>query len=198
MKRIFSFVCTLAVMLVVICSSAFAQSFPTDKGSKMILGGFAFSNAGGDLYEVDGDRMTSIQVNPSVSYFVIPGLALGGKFLLQYASQGKASMTTWGIGPQVMYFVGGNQPKSTVKGTTYPYLGAAFFYTRSTFKDEDGKDTISGTMISLGGGMLHMLSKTVGLFGEAGYQIDNMKPEDGDSASGNKFNIVAGFTFFLY
>jgi len=36
------------------------------------------------------------------------------------------------------------------------------------------------------------------LFGEADYQIDSMKPEVGDSVSGNKFNIVGGLLVFLY
>ena len=53
-------------------------------------------------------------------------------------------------------------------------------------------------MFRFGGGILHMLSESVGLFGEAAYSIDNMKPEDEDSESGNQFNIIAGLAFFLY
>jgi len=43
-----------------------------------------------------------------------------------------------------------------------------------------------------------MLSNTVGLTVEAGYEKDIMKPEEGDSESGDKFNIVAGIVAFLY
>ena len=186
-------------MLIVACGSAFAQSFPTDKGSKIVAGEFAFSSAGGDLYEnSDGDRLTTIELDPFISYFLTPGLALGGNFLLERMSQGDWSLTTWGIGPRLIYFIGGSQPISTVKGKTYPFLDAAFLYIKNTFKYDSDESSSLGTMIRFGGGILHMLSDSVGLFGEAVYSIDSIKPEDGDSESGNQFNIAAGFTFFLY
>jgi hypothetical protein len=202
--KILSFVGILALALVFLCGSALAQSFPTDKDSKIVSGSFAFSSMGGDLYESgeDGDRMTSIQFYPSVSYFVTPGFALGGKLILERLSQGDDGFTTWGIGPQLLYFIGGNQPKVTVKGATYPYFGAAFLYTSSTVKmellGETEESTTSGTIISFGGGICNMLSNTVGLTVEASYEIDNMKPEEGDSQSGNKFNILAGIVAFLW
>lgn len=200
MNRIFSYLYIPIVTVVVVSSSAVAQSFPTDKGSKIVSGGFTFSTAGGDLYESeDGDRQVLIQFNPSVDYFVIPGLALGGKFLLEYFLDGEYSLDTWGIGPRIVFFLGGNQPRSTIKGTTYPYLSASFFYTHSTFSfGEVAEVTSSGHTIGIGGGVLYMLSNAVGLFGEADYQVESMNPERGDSVGGNKFNIIAGFSVFLY
>lgn len=197
-SKIISCVCAVTFTLVVVCGSSFAGSFPTDKGSAMVAGGFVFSSAGGNLYEEDGDRSTLIQFNPAINYFVTPGFAVGGKLLFARMSLGDESSTIWGIGPAVMYFFGGNAPKPTVKGTTYPYLGASFAYIHSTEDYGDEDFSLSGTTIAFGGGIVHMLSKTVGLFGELNYQIDNLKPEEGDSESGDKFNIGAGFTFFLY
>lgn len=200
MNKIFSYVWLLTIMVIVIGSSVAAQNFPTDKGSKIVSGGFTFSSAGGDLYEsADGDRQVLLQFSPSVSYFVIPGVALGGEFLLEYSFYGDYSDNTWGIGPHILYFLGGDRPKPTVRGTTYPYMGAGFFYSHSMFKyGEIVEVTSSGHMISLEGGILHMLSNAVGLFGEADYQMESMNPEGGDSVNGDKFNIAAGFTVFLY
>jgi hypothetical protein len=205
-RKFSSLMCIFLPILAVICSSAFAQSFPTNKGSVMVYGSFAYSSAGGHLYEDDGDRLSTLQFNPSVSYFVTPGLALGGKFLLSRTSQGDASLTGFGIGPHLLYFIGGNKPKDKVKGTTYPYLGTTFLYSRATAGEDDEDLTISGTMFSFGFGVCHMLSNSVGLVGEAAYQIDNMTvkwedwegEEEEESESGDKFNLVAGFVVFLF
>jgi len=171
----------------------------------LFTGGFTYSSAGGDLYEDEGDRSNTIQFNPSASYFLIPNLAIGGKILYSRSSQGDYSNSQLAIGPHILYFFNLNSPQTTVKGSVYPYIGGGVYYTGLNYKyDSDDSDDYNydykytGTIISFGGGGLYMLSNTVGLFAEGSYQIDNIKPEDGDSESGNKFNIVAGISFFLY
>ena len=204
----------ITLLLVLFVGTSFSQDFPTDKGSKIVFGNVAFSSMGGDLYEnSDGDRSTTIMATPSLTYFVSPGLAIGGKGLFNRSAQGDDSQTTLGIGPHIIFFIGGNKKPSTIKGTTYPYLGAAFLYMRSTYKStwedydpwsgsttkETSESTTSGTAISLGFGIMHMLSNTIGLTGEFAYEIDNLKHEDADkSTSGNKFNILVGISAFLY
>lgn len=180
----------------------FAQDSAFDPGSKIVAGSFAYSSACGDLYEDDDERLTTLQFTPSLSVFVSPGFAVGGKFLYARSSQDQESITSWGIGPQIIYYIGGNQPRESVRGATYPYLGVAFVFTKSTYESSFLGQTedisTSGTAFSFGFGINHMLTESVGLFGEVDYQLDSMKPEDGDSVSGNKFNIVGGFAFFLY
>ena len=199
MNKIYTCMCTFTLTLIFVFGSAFAQSYHPDKGSKIITGEFSFSSGGGDLYKnSDGDRLTTIELDPCISYFLTPGLALGGNFLLLRVSQGDMGETAWGIGPRLMYFIGGNKSISTGKGTTYPFLDAAFIYIKSSSKGASYELSSSRIRIKLGGGIFHMLSDSVGLFGEVAYNIDRVKPEDGDSESGNQFNIVAGFAFFLY
>ena len=199
MKKIYTCMCIFALSLIFSFGSAFAQSYHTDKGSKIIAGEFSFSSGGGDLYEnSDGDRLTTIEMDTFISYFLTPGLALGANFLLIKTAQGDLSATAWGIGPRLMYFIGGNKSISTGKGKIYPFLDAAFLYIKSTSKGASYELSSSRTRIKFGGGILHMLSESVGLFGEAAYNIDSEKPEDGDSERGNQFNIVAGLAFFLY
>ena len=198
MCKILKLTCLPIVLLLFFCGSVFAQDFPTNTGSFLLSGSFTFSSAGGDLYEFDGDRMMLIQFDPSFSYFVIPGLALGGKLMFEKASQGDYGTTAWGIGPQLLFFIGGTQPKDSFKGTIYPFIGASFIYTKSTITYMGEDFSISGTMINLGGGLNFMLSNSVGLIMTTNYEIDNMTPEDGESMSGNQFNIGVGIVAFLY
>lgn len=190
----------IAASLVFVCGFAAAQSFPTDKGSKLVTGGGVFFSAGGDLYESsDGDRLTSIQLTPSYSTFIAPGIALGGKLLLVRQSQGDNSSTFWSIGPHIIYFIGGDKPKEGTKGTMYPYVGASFLYGHHTTKYEYYGETeeFPETNLSFGGGIIHMLTPKAGLLIEAGYQIDRLYGGYEDSEGGNKFNVIAGLAVFL-
>lgn len=199
MNKIFTSVCLFAFVIILAYSSAFSQGFPTDKGSKIVAGGFSYTSSGGDLNEnSDGDRDISIDLSSSVSYFLSPGFALGANFLFSRNSQGDNSVTMWGIGPQLSYFIGGNQAVSTVKGTTYPFLTVSFVYVKGGYDYESDDSSVSGTVIGFSGGIMHMLSESVGLFGDISYSIENMKWEDEDSESGNEFGISAGLSFFLY
>lgn len=69
-----------SLCIVLIAGFAFGQEFPTDKNSRLVSGGLMYSNSGGDLYEVnDDDRVTSLMIQPVVTTFVVPGIALGAK-----------------------------------------------------------------------------------------------------------------------
>ena len=106
------------LLFVFVVTSVFAQEYPVDKGSKMVLGGITFSSIGGDLYEnSDGDRATYINVMPSFGYFVIPGLAIGADLLYDRTSQGDDTENTLGIGPKVIYAIGANKTPEKIKGT---------------------------------------------------------------------------------
>ena len=200
MNNIFSRECIPILMLVVIYSSVFAQSFPTDKGSKILIGSFDFCTRWGDLYE-EGycNWSTLIEFTPSISYFIIPHVALGGRLKLERRSYEEFTLCDWSLGPQVMFFIGGNRDRTTVKGATYQYISAAFLLNRIVYGFEDHEDESgTGAIVSLGGGICHMLTNTVGLVGEADYEMCNLKFEDEESEAGSKFIIVAGFVIFLY
>jgi len=199
MNKIITSVCIFAFVIILAYSLTFSQSFPTDKGSKLVAGEFSYSSSGGDSNEnSDGDRDISIDLGSSISYFLSPGLALGADFLFGRSSQGDNSVTMWGIGPRLSYFIGGNHAVSTVKGTTYPFLTVSFVYVKGGYDYGDNESSVSGNVIGFGGGIMHMLSESVGLYGNVSYSIENMKWEDEDSESGNEFGISAGLSFFLY
>jgi len=193
---------TLMGVLGLNLSTARAQNSAFDRGSAIVAGGAAFSSVGGELFiDDDEDRVTSLQLTPSLSYFVTPGLAIGGKLFFQRTAQSDDSFTSWGLGPQILYFIGSQRAQASVKGTTYPYLGAAFAFLRNSAKSSFGgrtnKSSATGTALSFGGGINHMLANNASLFVEGAYELDHLSGE-GDSANGNKFNIVAGLAVFLY
>lgn len=192
----------IVLIVIIISSKLYSQGYPTDPGSTIVTGGLSFSSMGGDLYEFNGDRLSLIQLNPAVCFFIAPGLAFGGSFVLERLSQGNISLTSWGIGPRILYFIGGERDQDEIKGTTYPFVGFGFILTKSTISIEGysgmQKETITGNTIAFGGGFCRMLSDSIGLITEAGYNIDNQKLEGYGTIDGNKINIIIGLSYFLY
>lgn len=173
-------------MLLFVCSSAFAQDFPTNKGSKMISAQFSYSSAGGDLYERNGNRLSIFRVNHSYSSFVTSGLAFGLHFSLVSTWQDGSTYTSFGVGPQLLCFPGGKRAKPKVRGANYPYLGLAFTFTHSS-------GGAYGSIVSLGVGNVRMLTRTVGFSTEVTYAIEHV-----ESVSGNSFNLNGGIVAFLH
>ena len=192
--------------LFLISNLSFAQDFPTDKDSKILFGNIAFSSMGGDIYNSGEERTTTLMATPGLTYFITPGLAIGGKGLLSRSAQGKNSTTIFGIGPHIAYFINGKEKPTNIKGTTYSYIGASFLFTNTNYTYKSGigyssleERSISGTTLSFGFGIMHMLSNSVGLTSEFSYEIDKVKGENSDNtASGNKINIIIGISAFLY
>ncbi|MDZ7393717.1 MAG: hypothetical protein ONB25_12550 [candidate division KSB1 bacterium] len=191
-------------------SVSLGQDFPTDKGSMILFGNILLSSMGGKVYESDGDRLTMITATPGLIGFISPGIGIGGELLFNRAAQGKESSTAFGIGPKVLLVIGGNEIPSSIKGSTYPYLGAAFLLLGAKYKytitewDWSGKVTetmeessASGSILSASAGVLHMLSDAVGLSLECTYQLENER-SGGESTSANKINLLIGITAFIY
>jgi hypothetical protein len=196
-----------ALCMVLIAGFAFGQEFPTDKNSRLVSGGLMYSNSGGDLYEVDDDdRVTSLTIQPVVTTFVAPGIALGAKAIYTRSAAGNSTHTAVGIGPHVAVFVTGFRKPAKIEGATLPYIGASWLYNSYSMKytsytyemrgvkdKRTVKDTDNGSTIAFGLGFMHMLTRTFALQTEIGYQIDKI-----DDNSGNKFNIIVGFSGFVF
>ena len=188
------------VMVALFLGQAVGQDYPIDRGSSIVGGAFAFSSMGGDLYEAQGGRTTVAAASADLSYFVSPGVALGGVFALARTSVGSSTSLSWGIGPQGTLFIGaGSRPQ--IVGTIYPFFQIGVIYQRGSSDEYYEDQDFSGTTISLGGGFVRMFSRDVGLSVEMTYDIDNMSFEsyDGEySESGNKIGIGIGLVFFRY
>lgn len=188
----------IALLFVFVSTSTFAQSYPIDKGSKMIAGSFSITSAGGDLYtNSEEGRATTILLNGSYGYFVTKGVNIGGKILFSRYSHGDVSNTGWGIGPSFSYYFGDEKSK------VYPYLAASFFYDKYVYSTNDGilgkevEYSQSRITTHLAGGVCYMLSSAIGLFSELNYEIENYEFEK-DKINGNTINFMVGINAFLY
>lgn len=168
----------------------FSQEYAIDKNSIMFSGTGSFSSFGGDFYEVnDNNRLTSITFSPSINYFIMEGIFLGGGLGYSRLSQGDESISSVSIGPNLGYAFGNSQSK------LYPYLASGFRYNSNSV----GDDSISGTTISVGCGLIILGSKNVGIVIEATYNIIDLKKKDAnESVSGNIFSLGFGVAGFLF
>jgi hypothetical protein len=205
MKRTIVIVAVLAAMLM-LSGFAFAQKSPIDKGSMLLSGGISFASYGGDYYKGISDKsMTQFTINPSASYFVMKGLAVGPTVEFTSLSQGDAKASTFGIGAQATYYFDMLAKDKEGKGALYPYLGAAFLYRSNTSNsgETDEEDTkINSTRIEFKGGAVYMVSNAVGIYGDVEFDMDSYKrtkpTEWPKSVSGNIFGVFTGFTYFIF
>ena len=196
MRRMMSII---LFVLIIIPGIALAGDSPVGKGSIIVSGGFRFTSSGGDAYEdEDGKRSTSFAMDPGMSYFVAPGLAVGAKVIFETFSQGEYSSKDYGFGPQILYYIGGSKPPVQTKGATLPFGRVAFLYTKHDWETKNSDGGHSWMRWRFGGGVLHMLSNAVGIFAEGAYEFGTYEPKDGDSENGNRAMGIIGITHFIY
>lgn len=181
---------TAVSLVLALATTASAQDYAVDQGSLVLGGTVSFTSEGGDLNEnADGDRANSLLLNPSVLYFVTPGLGIGGDLYVEYASQGDFSATAIGVGPEVAYFFGG--PDSSV----YPFVAGTISYVSLSSDFFDA----SGIGFGLSAGAAFMLTQSVALTAQADYEISNVTFEQTDNTeSGNTFRLAMGIAAFLF
>jgi hypothetical protein len=183
-------------MLGIATSNVAAAESPIDKGSVIVGGGAAFSSLGGKLYEDNDKGATLLLLYPSLSFYPARGLAVGGQLLLGSLSQGDYSLSITGIGPKLTYYFGANKGDHHGKGRTYPYFTASILYGQVSTDDDD--DKVTGTLVTIGGGVNYMVANSIGLSAEMNYRSDTLKSENDDSESGRSINVMVGFSLFLW
>lgn len=175
LNKIFCALC----MLLFFSASAFAENFPTNKGSSLLSGELSFSSISGSSLS----RQNIFNLNSSFVYFIIPNFGLGGDLGLNTTN----SITSFTIGPNVSYFFGGKPKDNKIKGLFYPYLTTSFLVLSSSANT-------SGFMFKLGGGGVYMISNNTGLNTQLSYQI----AITGGNVAFNVLGIGAGFVVFFY
>jgi hypothetical protein len=182
---------SLVIISILLMSSfhALPQEFAIDKGGTIISGTGSFTSSGGDLYEWDGDRITTIMLTPAVDHFFAPNIALGCRVNYTGQSLGDYSYHAIGIGPSLSYFIGDSGSKS------YSFFACGIQY----YNAGDDDSSILGTEIFISGGILAPIRDHVGIVIEAGYHMMNLKSDDWDeSESGNEIMLGIGVAGLLY
>ncbi len=198
-KKCLSTVLVLMGLIIASPSHVGAANSPIDRGSYIVGGAAMMSSMSGDLYESGGDGVKMIMLAPSLSGFVAPGLAIGGQLLIANLSQGGNSLTIFGIGPRASYYFGSASAKEQVRGRSYPYLTASYIYGQVTDDSgliNNGEYTLNA--ISFGGGLSYMLTNSVGLIAEVNFRSDSVADESDNSLKGTSFNVILGFSMFVW
>lgn len=176
---------------------------PFEKGTLIWSGSFSFSSSGGDLYADDGDREIQLSFNPSLSYFVTSGLAIGIQTSISYRSRGDQAYTSLGAGPECSYYFrkrGANPQVPIAKGSLIPYFSAGLLFvgtsgtTASTWGEYEYKS--NGTNLNIGAGCLYMMSPRYAIFLRAGYEFHWRSQTNSGSRTGNRFVLSAGLSAF--
>jgi hypothetical protein len=199
MEEMMRSIVAIVLLLVSLFGMAYAQNSPIDKGSKIVGGGLSFLSLG------EGDyKRNIIEFNPSFGVFVKPGLFLGGTLLYSRDSFNDYVTTSYGIGPNLRYYFGGNNTRNDVKETFYPYLKTDFLYYK-TITDynndmiwEDYSYKYNHFNWNIGGGVQLMFSNTVGGYAELAVGAYNSKYNDYTWSTERKIAFVIGFSYFLY
>jgi hypothetical protein len=165
-------------------SPSHAQTSPVDRGSVLIGGDASFTSVGIDNGASDG-RVSQLSVNPNGQYLIRPGLAVGGDVLFTYVSDDGSNTTRYGVGPAVTYFFGRGER------SYYPFVSGSFGVTHA--RDDNLDEDRTQTSYRGAGGLLVMLSRSVGVSGELFYQhIDNAQLQT------NTFGIAFGISAFVF
>ncbi len=184
----------VSLLLVGFASMSYAAENPVDQGSIMLSGSVYFSSLSGDLYEVDGDALTTIGVDPTLGYFVVPSVMIGGVVDFANISQGDESMSVVGAGPMVGYFF--DMTKAEVKGSIYPYIIG--FFTYRSISDDALDEDVSVTSFGGKAGIDYMLSDGIALNAGVKFTSVSSKYGDEDSISGTEIWVGAGLSVFVY
>lgn len=201
--------------ILLLSTVVFAAENPTDKGSLLLNGNASFTSISGD--ELTGDEsVTTINIIPSLGYFIAPNIMIGADLEYVKASYADVSASSFGIGPTVGYYFNMDPMRMESKGAIFPYVKGFFIWT-TTSPDLDEDIEFDGEVISadddmpklktttygLEGGLVFMLSNSVGADFSLRYSFDSYKVDvpdvdDEESVDGNTLNIGVGITAFIY
>lgn len=196
-----------ASVILLMAGTASAATSPIDKGSLYLGGSIYYQHQSGDLWEDDGDAITSygagnaqydlglgLEASMTVGYFIAPNLLVGAQLAYINFHMGKSDYDTKVFGPTVGYFFNPRPERTEVKGALYPYLRGYFSWGEGTFKDDY-------TILQFGGkgGVLYMISRAVAADANLRVQRDSWD-ENGpaESADGTTISFGVGITTFIY
>ncbi len=201
----------LLVAAIAICGAANAQA---EKGSWVISGSttLGFNNVSSkvkvDGESFDGPKTTSFNVTPAFGYFVANNFAIG--LDLAFKST-KNENTDYFNGESFDYDTKDNTVIVMPTGTYYfksaskvmPYLGAGIGYFSSTTKfssnlsnDFDAKTTVDGLAWGANGGLVYLVTPSIGIDLGVGYINTSSKEGDVKTIT-NTFGVNAGFSIFI-
>jgi hypothetical protein len=188
---------TLLAFAGMLPTGVLAQSYAVDRGSVLIDGQASFTSTGAEVNgEEADDRVTQLSISPSLQYFLLPGLAVGGEIRFSRRSDEDDTSWAYGIGPAVTYYFG-----AAADRYWYPYLGATFQLIREERNRDEGPDPADITTRGYKGaaGAVFMISRSVGFNVELFYQVFEQELEDSDAEfEANTYGLAIGISAFVF
>ena len=172
------------VFLLVVPGLSAAQVPALEQGSMLIGGSAGFSSSRGD----GGSRFTNIGVAPSVQYFVVPGLAVGGSLPLGALFRDDETSVRFGIGPAATYFF-------VQAGPLHPFLDASVRYEVNQMVDDDRRSTTLGYDAGLG--VMAFLNEAIGVHARLYYRASHSEFE-GQESEFDTLGLSMGVSTFLF
>lgn len=165
---------------------------PLQEGSWLVAGSARIARVTSKTGAFES-KTTAISVNPIAMKFIQNRIAVGGELGLGYSKTGGTKVTTWLLGPAFRYFFF-EPPEQNL-----PFVGAAVMLGSTSFDSGPTSSSTSTLGFEAVGGVTRMVSRNVGLTGEAYLSRTTANP-DGTAASTTTtdFGLRAGISAFVY
>lgn len=177
-------------MILAQSSALIAGDRPVDKGS-FIIGGSTSLN---EIYDSGDDSYDfGFLFEPEIQYFIIQGLAVGVDGYYDYYKYDDNSITQYGIGPSIAYYLSLKDPKG------YPFARAAAIYhhyERSSYSGNDWNDfKFKGSV-----GYTYFIGRNVSIAGSLDYTYERYIFLDYDFLTTwrDVFGVSIGLKAFIY
>jgi hypothetical protein len=103
--------------------------------------------------------IAAAQVGSSLGYFVLPGLAVSGRIVLNGSDRYHGGGAAGGLGPEITYYFAADG------GLLSPFVGAGFLYTR-TLRGGRNRLQEAGSTVLLKGGIHARINGATGFFAQ--------------------------------
>ncbi|MCK4632549.1 MAG: hypothetical protein KAT79_04720 [candidate division Zixibacteria bacterium] len=201
---------TLAIVMLCALVANAAEN-PVDKGCFNLDGVFSYSSH--SMVDVeDADDLTFMTLTSNIGYFIAPGIRIGSAVNYSQVKFGEMKVTISGFGPSIAYYFNSDDSRLEAKGAIYPYVQGFYMFAGNIKVEADMSDIdpsldpeetkINVTSYGGRGGIVYMMSNSVGLDLSVSYARDEMEPDDPPEGSEpTKFNTLmfgAGVSAFIF
>ncbi|TKJ37966.1 hypothetical protein CEE37_13470 [candidate division LCP-89 bacterium B3_LCP] len=185
-------------IIFMISLTSYAAEYELDQNSVEIsgMGYFTYTKSEGSMYGItDNENHTEFYLSPSVHYFIIEKLTLGGtlEFYSDDVSNG-SHQSAIGFGPTVQYFFGNKNIKQ------YPFVGTTVSFKLTSLTATDlSKYSASEVSYKIFGGYFLKLIDHFGIKIAPFYKAErHTSGETDETATNTSYGIEFGFSGFIY